>query len=272
MVADLMGDRAPRADTAPQSAEGMLREPAGGVAARVLVVGASAGVGRSIALELGRRGARVGLVARRRALLEELASQLDGAVFEAADVTDEATITAAVASLAERLGGLDAVVYNVGAVPLEFLRRARAATWRQALETNVVGAAVVVRAALDAGLGPGGGVVLVSSVAAGRPWPGLVAYAASKSALDDLARGLRAEEPGLRVLRVVLGPTLTAVPEGWDLSEATAALERWAAEGYLGPEILEVDEAARHVVDALVDHEADVDLLVVANRRAAADA
>ncbi|MGO8873083.1 MAG: hypothetical protein ACLQPH_17100 [Acidimicrobiales bacterium] len=62
----------------------------------------------------------------------------------------------------------------------------------------------------------------------GRPWPGLVPYASSKAALDELVLGLRSEEPCLRTVRVVVGPTATPFADGWDPEVAGPLFERWA--------------------------------------------
>ena len=95
--------------------------------------------------------------------------------------------------------------------------------------------------------------VLLSSHSVGRPWPGLVPYAASKAALDQLALGLRAEEPWLRVVRVVVGPTATPFADGWDPGLAGARFEAWAADGYLVHRVQEPSAVADRVLAALDD-------------------
>lgn len=220
---------------------------------RVLVVGASSGIGRSLAVSLGHRGDRVALVARRP-------DHLDAAVAEAGptavglvgDAADGEACAGLVTAAAHALGGLDAVVYAAGVSPLGSVATTSATTWHQVLATNVVGAALVVSAALGPLRGSDRPVcVLLSSHSVDRPWPGLVPYAAGKAGLDALAAGLRAEEPWLRVVRVVVGPTATSFADGWDPVDAGPYFERWAAEGYLEHRVLEPAEVAGRVVAVL---------------------
>src|ERR1043166_6851418 len=84
----------------------------------VLITGASSGIGRELALALGRRGARVGLLARRRELLEEIAREIrDGgghAVALPADVTKADEVRAAAAELRNAFGRIDLLIANAG--------------------------------------------------------------------------------------------------------------------------------------------------------------
>ena len=123
------------------------------------------------------------------------------------------------------------------------------------LSTNVVGAALVASAALPhlrrAPSGGRGSLAVLSSHSVGDPWPGLGAYAASKAALVELARALRVEEPGVRVVVVTVGDTATGFADRWDPAEATGALERWLADGHLSHEVLQPAQVARAVLEAL---------------------
>ena len=105
--------------------------------------------------------------------------------------------------------------------------------------------------------------VLLSSHSVGRPWPGLVPYAASKAALDELALGLRAEEPWLRVIRVAVGPTVTPFADGWDPSVAGPLFEQWAAEGYLRHEVQEPADVAAQITATLDDPDAPDDVTII---------
>src|SRR6476660_23971 len=116
---------------------------------RVAVVGASGGLGRCIAVGLGRRGADVALLARRRERLESAAAEIGGhAVAFECDVTDEASCKSAMAGVAAALGGIDALVYCPGIGPLKRLVDVDAATWAHVFSTNVTGAALVTAAAV----------------------------------------------------------------------------------------------------------------------------
>ena len=106
---------------------------------RVLVVGASAGIGRAIAVEVARAGARVAVAARRADRLAELAGELDQAFPVALDVSDPASCRAGVAEAVEVLDSLDALVYAVGTATLTRVADVDAELWRKTFETNVTG-------------------------------------------------------------------------------------------------------------------------------------
>src|SRR6478736_4929503 len=105
---------------------------------RVAVVGASGGLGRCIAVGLGRKGADVALLARRRERLESAAAEIGerAATFEC-DVTDEASCRSAIAAVAAEFGGIDALVYCPGIGPLKRLADMDGATWARVFSTNV---------------------------------------------------------------------------------------------------------------------------------------
>ncbi len=221
---------------------------------RVLVVGGSSGIGRSLTVALGSRGHAVAVAARRAdavaATVTAAGPTATGLVGDASDADRCRTL---VEEAAAALGGLDTVVYAAGASPLGSVADATASAWRDVLATNVIGAALTVSAALDHLRSADDPLcVLLTSHSVGRPWPGLVPYAASKAALDQLAAGLRAEEPWLRVVRVVVGPTATSFADGWDPDAAEPYFERWAAAGYLDHRVLEPGEVADRVL-AVID-------------------
>src|SRR5262249_37319011 len=87
----------------------------GGESMRVVVVGASSGLGRCIAVGLGRRGADVALLAGRSERLETAAAEIGSRVTTfACDVTDEASCKSTIARVADEMGGIDALVYCPG--------------------------------------------------------------------------------------------------------------------------------------------------------------
>jgi len=220
---------------------------------RVLVVGGSSGIGRSMTVALGRRGHPVAVAARRADLLAATVAGAGPTVTGlVGDVRDADRCRTLVEEAVGALGGLDAVVYAAGVSPLGGVADTSATTWREVLATNVVGAALVVSAALDhLQAAPDPLCALLTSHSVGRPWPGLVPYAAGKAALDQLACGLRSEEPWLRVVRVVVGPTATSFADGWDPGIAGPYFDRWAREGYLDHRVLEPDDVAARVLAVL---------------------
>jgi NAD(P)-dependent dehydrogenase (short-subunit alcohol dehydrogenase family) len=114
-----------------------------------VVVGASSGLGRAIAIGLARRGAQVALLARRRDRLERAAAEAGtSARAVPCDVTDAESCRAAIDEAASHLGGIDALVYATGVGPLARIADIDAETWRRAFDTNVIGASLVTAAAL----------------------------------------------------------------------------------------------------------------------------
>ena len=212
---------------------------------RLLVVGASSGIGRALALLAAREGVDVVAAARRGDRLDEL--PVGTVVCDARSAADCETVVAFAVSA---LGGLDAVVYAAGVSPLVAVADADAAVWHEVLETNVVGAALVVRAALPHLRAASGHAVFLSSDSVPRPYPGLVAYAASKAALNTLVTGWRVECPEVTFTRVAVGPTVTGFADGWSAERAAGYFARWEAEAYLGAAqpIMTPDEVAAEVL------------------------
>jgi len=222
-----------------------------------------------MAIAAGARGRRVALAARRVPLVEEAAAAVAAGGGEArafrCNVAIESECHDVVDAAVSWLGGLDDLVFMAGSSPLVPVTEMDAGMWRELLATNLVGAALVIgRAApaLRAGERP---VVVVTTHSMGVPWPGLVAYGATKAALAELARGLRREEPGLRVLTVSVGPTATSFAESWDPMAAAAAFEAWAAAGLLRHGVLQADEMAAAILDAMEDPDGDDEILIAAD-------
>ncbi len=184
----------------------------------VLVFGATGGIGAALSRRLRARGATSFLVARDPGRLEALASELGGAPFRPADVTDAAALRAAVASAGPALAGL---AFCVGSIPLKPLARTTEADFLDAFRLNTVAAAMAVQAAAP-GLAAGGregngaapGVVLFSSIAARAGFPNHAAIAAAKAGVEGLALALAAElAPAVRVNCVSPSLTRTRIAE-----------------------------------------------------------
>jgi NAD(P)-dependent dehydrogenase (short-subunit alcohol dehydrogenase family) len=229
---------------------------------RLLVVGASSGIGRALARLAGREGIDVVAAARRADRLDEL--PVETVVCDVRRADDCATVVAAAAS---RLGGLDAVVYAAGVSPLVAVADADADVWHDVLHTNVVGAALVVRAALPHLIASSGRAVFLSSDSVPRPYPGLVAYAASKAALNTLVAGWRVECPEVSFTRVAVGPTVTGFADGWSPERAAGYFARWEEEAYLsaGQPIMTPDQVAVELLH-IVRSPAQLDEVVVRAR------
>jgi NAD(P)-dependent dehydrogenase (short-subunit alcohol dehydrogenase family) len=226
-----------------------------------VVVGASSGLGRSLAIGLAGRGAHVALLARRRARLEAAAAEAGaGTLVVPCDVTDETSCHTAVEEAATGLGGIDALVYAPAIGPLARIEDVDTDTWRRVFDTNVIGAARVTAAALPHLQVTGGTAVFLSSVSASLtpPWPGLGAYIVSKAALDKLVEAWRAEHPDVGFTRLVVGDcaggqgdSQTEFTTGWDMELAGELGAEWFAKGYLSGSLIEIDELIA-AVDAVL--------------------
>ncbi|HEV8298323.1 MAG TPA: SDR family oxidoreductase [Acidimicrobiales bacterium] len=174
----------------------------------MLVVGASSGIGRAAATSAVKRGARVVFAARRVDALRE-AVEVAGAdaVAIGADVSRPEECQRLVSETAGHFGGIDLMLYATGVAPLRRMLDTEPDDWRQVFETNVMGACNVIRAALPL-LQPSAMVGVLSSDSVPAPRPGLVAYAASKSALETMVLGWRAEHPRIRFGIYTVGPTV----------------------------------------------------------------
>src|SRR5690242_4166825 len=116
--------------------------------ARVLVLGASSGIGRAFAVGAVKDGARVVLAARRREHLDKARAEAGGGVCVAVDLTEPDGGTRLAEAVGEHLGGLDLLVSCVGAAPLRMLADTSHQDWLRVLETNVIGIHGVLRACL----------------------------------------------------------------------------------------------------------------------------
>jgi 3-oxoacyl-[acyl-carrier protein] reductase len=188
----------------------------------VVVVGGARGLGLACADAFAADGDRVVATWRREPPPRHHAVRLD--------VTDPEQVEAAFDEVERDLGPVDVLVVNAGALTLEFTARQRAATLRDSIETNLVGAAAVaVRAGREMSRRRQGSIVFISSAAARRAPEGLAAYTAGKAALEGYARTL-ARELGRRGVRVnVVAPGLLE-----NLAEVVPGADAWIAETPVG--------------------------------------
>lgn len=176
-----------------------------------LVTGATRGIGRAIALDLGRTH-HVILGGREQAALDALASELPSASTWAADLGDLARPVAPLDGLVAQLdGGLDVLVHSAGVIGGSAVAETSLDEWRRVFEINVFAVAEVTRLALPALRRSEGTVILINSGSGFTSGARGTVYAGSKFALRALADGLREEERanGVRVSSVHPGRTDT---------------------------------------------------------------
>jgi NAD(P)-dependent dehydrogenase (short-subunit alcohol dehydrogenase family) len=171
-----------------------------------MVIGASSGIGRATARSLSASGASVVLVGRRKHLLEELVAEMGGGFPVAADLRDPDQCDSLVERAVANVEQLDALVFAASASTLAMTADAGADVWRTVMETNVIAPALVTRRLLPH-LTPGAFLGYLSSEIVGQPYHGLAHYAASKAALEELVRALRAEHPLYRFCCIRVGAT-----------------------------------------------------------------
>lgn len=160
----------------------------------VLITGASRGIGAETARVLARRGATLSLVGLEPDLLRDLAAELGpGHVWFEADVTDQASVEAAVAGTVRALGGIDVVVANAGVANNGTVATNPADALVRTVDVNLSGVIRTVSAALPHVTERKGYVLVVASLAAFTVLPGMAAYCASKAGAEQFANALRLE-------------------------------------------------------------------------------
>ncbi len=184
---------------------------------RVLVTGASSGIGKELALELGRKSAALVLASRQLEKLEETAAEIKR-LFPFApvplavrcDVTDRREVGRLVRTGLNRLGGIDILVNNAGVGVYGETVRTSVEDIRAVMEVNFYGALNCLFEVLPAMRGQGGGLIVnISSAAALHGVPFLAAYGASKAALAAFSQSLRAELSGSGIAVMMVYPGYT---------------------------------------------------------------
>lgn len=181
----------------------------------IVVTGASAGLGRSLAMEAGKQGARVVLLARRKALLEEVKEKIVTAGGEAlvlpADLREPAALTEAFRTILTTWSRIDILFNNAGVVePVAPLIKLSEDDLLNSLKINVLGVYLATREAMRAMLEQKGGgtIITITSGAAEHPYIGWTTYCTQKAAVNMFTRiaALEAEVTPVRVAAISPGP------------------------------------------------------------------
>ncbi len=211
---------------------------------RVIIVGASSGIGYALAEQFLKEGASVAMIARRREPMATLASTYTGKAFAYAyDVTHFAETPALFQQITKDLGGLDLIIYSSGVMPSMDEHEYNFEKDREIVDVNVLGAISWLNEAAkrfeqlkDASLTMQGTIVGISSVAGERGRRGNPAYCTSKAALTTYLESLRNRlaRYGVKVVTIKPGMVDTAMTRG-------KPGQLW---------VISADEAAKHIIDA----------------------
>ena len=205
------GQQAPRQNNMP-----------GMTGKRILVTGASSGIGRATAERFLADGATVTLVGRRRSALAEAAKYGKGKAFLIeADLSNEQQTEACVAESAEKMGGLDVLVNAAGILKSGSLEATSLELWDEMMNINVRSIFHLMRLAAPHLEHSKGNIVNVSSVTGLRSFPGVLAYCVSKAAVDQLTRcvALELAPKGVRVNAVNPGVVVSGLHRSGGMAE-----------------------------------------------------
>ena len=178
----------------------------------VWITGGGSGIGRALALAFADEGADVAVSGRRRGKIDEVAAAVTErgrrGLAVCCDVTDDATLGAAVDRIVAELGRLDVAVANAGFSVSGQVLRQDVEDWRRQFETNTIGAVMTARYALPELVKRGGRVAFVASVASMFTYPNGGPYCASKAAVHLLTKSLACEWGGAGITVNAIGPTV----------------------------------------------------------------
>jgi short-subunit dehydrogenase len=215
---------------------------------RILLTGATRGIGRALAERLAAEGARLALVARSAGPLNELAATLGAKAF-AVDLGAAAQVEGLIERIESDGGAVDILINNAGISNVDHVLRQQPESIEAIFRTNLLTPIHLCQQAIPRMLERGGGyIVNMGSIAAFMPPPGLVHYGASKAGLAQYTAGLRVDLRGLPIglTLVQIGSTAT------DMDDATQSYAPYRR--LRGNRSLEdVRIPLTKVIDAIVD-------------------
>jgi NAD(P)-dependent dehydrogenase (short-subunit alcohol dehydrogenase family) len=194
---------------------------------KILITGASSGIGRATAETFLHAGAQVALVGRRAEALQEVAAaSANGKAFViAADLSDERQTESCVAQALEMLGELDVLVTAAGILKSGNIEATSLELWDETMNINVRSIFHLMKLATPHLEKTKGNIVNVSSVTGLRAFPGVLAYCVSKAAVDQLTRctALELAPKGIRVNAVNPGVVVSGLHRSGGMSEENYA-------------------------------------------------
>ena len=225
---------------------------------RILVLGASSGLGKASAIELAREGARVCVAARRTERLAETVEETGRRAFAVAcDVQDEASCTSAVDAAVAELGGLDGVVYAPGISTFGPIEGVTAKEWQDVFATNVFGLSLILNAAIEHLNASRGRVVVISSITIddSPPRPFQATYGVSKIALERLIEAWQGEHHAVGFTSIACGDTLSEFGHANDMERMIPIVQKWQKLEYLYGRMMDPSSIGEQVVNALAARE-----------------
>jgi short-subunit dehydrogenase len=209
----------------------------------VMITGASSGIGRGLAVELARQGAKIGLVARRADVVAEVVSEIEqvgsAALALPADVQDAESLSAAAEKLRDAFGPVDILIANAGIGPTRDAATIDAKEIAGVINVNVIGASNSAAAVIPQMVERGSGqLVIISSLAAYRGLPKSAAYCASKAAVSAFFESLRLD-------LAPRGIDVTIIHPGFIKTPLTAGRDNQM------PFLMELDDAVKKMARAI---------------------
>jgi short-subunit dehydrogenase len=209
----------------------------------VFITGASSGIGQALSVELGRRGATMGLLARRADMLDTIVREVERvggrALALPADVTNASAVQESAGSLRKEFGRIDVMIANAGVGATTDAKDLRAEEVAQLINVNLIGAVNSVTSVIPQMVEQGSGhLVVISSLAAYRGLPKSGAYCASKAAVSAFFESLRLDLKGSGIDVSIIHPGFIKTP-------LTAGRQATM------PFLMELDDATRKIVRAI---------------------
>ena len=195
---------------------------------KVIVTGASSGIGRATAERFLTEGATVALVGRRETALRDVASQhsnAGNAVIIPADLSDERQTESCIAQAVELMGAIDVLVNAAGILKSGRIEDTSLELWDEMMNINLRSVFHLMKLAVPHLERTRGNIVNVSSVTGPRSFPGVLAYCVSKAAVDQLTRcvALELAAKGIRVNEVNPGVVVTELHRSGGMNEQAYA-------------------------------------------------
>jgi NAD(P)-dependent dehydrogenase (short-subunit alcohol dehydrogenase family) len=228
----------------------------------ILITGASAGIGRAVAEMFLAEGWTVGLLARRKEVLEEIAAGQGNAHVLVADVSDPDAVSAAFDQFAAKAGRLDVLFNNAGLfTPAAPIDEVPVEDWTRAVSVNLTGMFLCARAAfaqMRAQSPQGGRIINNGSISAHVPREGAVTYTVTKHGITGLTRQLSLDGRPFDIAcgQIDIGNARTDLLQG--------IIDAAAAAGKAPPPSMDVDEVAKSVLHmATLPSDANVQFMTV---------